>query len=159
MEAHRGTKGFAPVLAGTKRVRKPSAVAAEADADAADAACAVVTAAEEPSAKAPPAAKTPRKPFRAAPVAVRVKKSVPAAKLVKAGNKSAAPPRKQPLALAPIPAVFATLPPLSKEFGARVKAASRRLPELEDDGADLVYASGGMGPSGPWIKWGPASGR
>lgn len=140
---HRGTKEFVPALAGTKRVRKLSAVAAEAAAD-----CAVAAATKAlPAKEAPAAGKAPHK-FRFPVTLAKKPASASRSVVVKAAGKvkSALPQAKHSLPV-PLSAVAATT---------KKPTASRMT---LDDGAEFVYASGGMGPSGPWMKWGPASGR
>ena len=143
---HHDTKGFAPALAGTKRSRKLSAVAIEAAADRAVAAAAAALPAKEA-----PAGKAPNK-FRFSVTLAKKPSSASRSVIVKAVGKMKSPPPAAKLSL-----------PSSAAHVARVVAATMKKPTAPrmdlDDGAEFVYASGGMGPSGPWMKWGPASGR
>ena len=131
----------AGALAGTKRARKPSAVAAEVALEIAEAAQAAAMTKKARLTKVAP---------------IKPAGKVAPTRVIKITAAAARPlPKASPMPRAPIPACFALLPPLSKSAGIRAAAATKRglyHPEEEDDGADQVYASGGSG----WIKWGPA---
>jgi hypothetical protein len=145
----RDTKGFAPALAGTKRSRILSAVAAEAAADRAVAAATTsLPATEAPAGKAPHNIRFP--------VTLAKKQSSASRSVVlKAVGKI-----KSPLLAAKLPVPFGATAHGARVVAIPVTMKKPTAPRMDlDDGAEFVYASGGLGPSGPWMKWGPASGR